>query len=62
MRMLVRMVLVVLTPVISDIISGPRSPITTKNAMQVPIKNPIIPISTMNLPKAPKAWKATTKI
>lgn len=43
---------------ISDMISGPKSPITTKNAMQVPRRKPIMPISIANLPKLPKIWNA----
>lgn len=61
-KMLVRMVLDLCDPVISEIISGPRSPITTKKAMHVPNINPIIPISIMNFPSDPNAWNAITRI
>lgn len=54
-KMLVRIALDLCDPVISEMISGPRSPITTKNAMHVPNKNPIIPISIMNFPSGPNA-------
>lgn len=39
-------------------ISGPRSPTTTKNAMQVPRRKPIMKSSTKNFPVLPKAWNA----
>lgn len=39
-------------------ICGPRSPTTTKYAMQVPIKKPIMPTSTANLPAGPNTWNA----
>jgi hypothetical protein len=41
-------------------IGGERSPMTTKKAMQVPTMNPIMLISTANLPGAPKVSKAET--
>lgn len=43
-------------------IAGPKSPTTTKNAMQVPIRNPMMHNSTIVLPDGPNVWKATRKI
>jgi len=40
-------------------IPGPKSPTTTKNAMQVPIRNPMMHSSTIVLPGGPNVWKAT---
>lgn len=57
-KMLVRMALDFGDPLISETISGPRSPITTKKAMHVPSINPMIPISIINFPRGPNAWKA----
>ena len=39
-------------------IPGPKSPTTTKNAMQVPIRNPMMHNSTTVLPGGPNVWKA----
>jgi len=39
-------------------IPGPKSPTTTKNAMQVPIRNPMMHSSTTVLPGGPNVWKA----
>ena len=41
---------------------GAKSPMTTKNAMQVPTMNPIMLISTASFPGAPKVSKAKTKM
>ena len=41
-------------------IAGPKSPITTKNAIAVPTRKPIILNSTHNLPTAPNVWNAKT--
>lgn len=41
--------------IISDTILGASSPITTKNAIHVPMRNPIKPTSITNLPNDPKA-------
>lgn len=54
-KILVRIVFDLCEPVRVEIISGARSPITTKKAMQVPSINPIIPISIINFPSGPKA-------
>lgn len=43
-------------------IAGPKSPTTTKNAMQVPIRNPMTHNSTTVLPDGPNVWKATREI
>lgn len=43
---------------ILETICGPRSPTTTKYAMHVPIRKPIIPSSTANLPADPNTWNA----
>lgn len=40
-------------------IAGPKSPTTTKNAMHVPIRNPMMQSSTTVLPGGPNVWKAT---
>ena len=42
-------------------IGGARSPITTKNAMHVPPRKPIIETSMANLPAAPNTLKAKNK-
>ena len=42
-------------------IGGARSPITTKNAMHVPPRKPIIETSMANLPAAPNTLKAKKK-
>ena len=39
-------------------IAGPKSPTTTKNAIQVPIRNPMMHSSTTVLPGGPNVWKA----
>lgn len=54
-KILVRIVLDLFDPVTAQIISGPRSPITTKKAIHVPNIKPIIPISIMNFPNGPNA-------
>lgn len=41
-------------------ISGPKSPTTTKNAIHVPIRNPIMHNSAVNFPVDPNTWKAKT--
>ena len=42
-------------------IGGARSPITTKNAIHVPPRKPIIETSMANLPAAPNTLKAKKK-
>ena len=42
-------------------IGGARSPITTKNAIHVPPRKPIIETSMANLPAAPNTLKAKNK-
>ena len=37
---------------------GAKSPMTTKKAVQVPMRKPIILTSTHNLPAGPNVWKA----
>lgn len=37
---------------------GPRSPITTKNAIVTPTRYPMIPSSIRSLPVVPKVWNA----
>ena len=44
------------TPEKSATMGGARSPMTTKKAIAVPIKKPIMLISTLNLPAGPKVW------
>ena len=39
-------------------IGGPKSPITTKNAIVVPTMYPIMPSSMKSLPLLPKLWNA----
>ena len=39
-------------------IGGAKSPITTKKAVHVPIRKPIILTSTHSLPAGPNVWKA----
>lgn len=43
---------------VSPIICGPKSPITTKNAIQVPIRNIIMLNSTVTFPNFPNKWNA----
>jgi len=59
--MVVRRASGLFTPIIDDIIWGDRSPITTKNATQVPSKKPIIPSSTASFPVEPYTWNAESK-
>ena len=40
----------------SATMGGARSPMTTKKAIAVPIMNPIMLTSTLNLPAGPKVW------
>lgn len=64
-KTLERIIFVGTVPVISLIISGAKSPITTKNAIHVPNRKPIMHISIINLPYVPnieKALKNLTKI
>jgi hypothetical protein len=44
------------TPAKSAMIGGARSPMTTKKAIAVPMRNPIMLISTPNLPAGPNVW------
>lgn len=44
------------------IICGPKSPITTKNAIQVPIRNIIMLNSTVTFPNFPNKWNAEINI
>lgn len=46
---------------IFETICGPRSPITTKYAIQVPIRYPMMQSSTNNFPGGPKAYSAVRK-
>jgi hypothetical protein len=39
-------------------ISGPKSPMTTKKAMHVPSRKPIMLNSTASLPVGPNVWNA----
>lgn len=43
-------------------ISGPKSPTTTKNAITVPIRKPMIPSSTNSFPVEPRAWNAVNVV
>lgn len=61
-KMIVLSVSVLCIPNIEEIIAGPRSPITTKKATQVPKRNPIIDSSTPNFPVDPNTWNAGRRI
>ena len=52
---------VLLIPRCSETIGGARSPITTKKAIHVPPKNPIMKTSIAILPAAPNTLKAETE-
>ena len=45
-------------PIILEIIAGPRSPMMTKKATQVPNSSPMILISTASFPAGPNVWNA----
>ena len=48
------------TPSSFDMIAGPRSPMMTWKATQVPMRSPMILISTISLPAPPNVCNAET--
>ena len=48
------------TPSSLDMIAGPRSPMMTWKATQVPMRSPMILISTISLPAPPNVCNAET--
>ncbi len=58
MRMTIRRFAVASTFASDATMGGARSPMTTKNAVQVPSRKPIMLTSTASLPPEPNVWKA----